>query len=97
MKQVRYVTAEEAVKVIKSGDRVHLSGVAVTPHRLIKAMVERGRAGEIYGVKIQHIHIEGPVDYANPEFEGIFVQTCANRPRPATLIIYRFFSVKLKN
>ncbi len=72
MKQVRYVTAEEAVKVIKSGDRVHLSGVAVTPHRLIKAMVERGRAHEIYDIKIQHIHIEGPVDYANPEFEGIF-------------------------
>jgi len=72
MKQVRYVTAEDAVKVIKSGDRVHLSCVAVTPHRLIKAMVERGRAGELYDVKIQHLHIEGVVDYANPEFEGIF-------------------------
>ena len=72
MKQVRYVTAEDAVKVIKSGDRVHLSGVAVTPHKLIRAMVERGRAGEIYDVKIQHIHIEGAVEYANPEFEGIF-------------------------
>ncbi|MEI6679433.1 MAG: acetyl-CoA hydrolase/transferase C-terminal domain-containing protein, partial [Mariniphaga sp.] len=72
MKQVKYVTANEAVKVIKSGDRVHLSGVAVTPHPLIKAMVERGRAGELVDVKIQHIHIEGIVDYANPEFEGIF-------------------------
>ena len=72
MKQVRYVTAEEAVKVIKSGDRVHLSCVAVTPHKLINAMVERGRAGELYDVKIQHLHIEGVVDYANPEFEGIF-------------------------
>ncbi len=73
MKQVRYVTAEEAVKVIKSGDRVHLSGVAVTPHKLIKAMVERGRAGELYDVKVQHIHIEGAVEFANPEFEGVFV------------------------
>lgn len=72
MKQVRYVKAEEAVKVIKPGDRVHLSGVAVTPHKLIRAMVERGREGELYDVKIQHIHIEGAVDYANPEFEGIF-------------------------
>jgi len=35
-------------------------------------MVERGRAGEIRDVKIQHIHIEGTVEYANPEFEGIF-------------------------
>lgn len=72
MKQVRYVTAEDAVKVIKSGDRVHLSSVAVTPQRLIKAMVERGRAGELYDVKVQHLHIEGPIAYADPEFEGIF-------------------------
>ena len=72
MKQIKYVSPEEAVKVIKSGDRVHLSSVAVTPHTLIKPLVERGRNGELYDVKIQHIHIEGQVDYANPEFEGIF-------------------------
>ncbi|WP_430971959.1 acetyl-CoA hydrolase/transferase family protein [Sunxiuqinia rutila] len=73
MKQIKYITPEEAVKVIKSGDRVHLSSVAVTPHTLIKPMVERGRAGELYDVKIQHIHVEGELEYANPEFEGIFV------------------------
>ncbi len=73
MKQIKYVTPEEAVKVIKSGDRVHLSSVAVTPHTLIKPMVERGRNGEIYDVKIQHIHVEGALEFANPEFEGIFV------------------------
>lgn len=73
MKQIKYVTAEEAVKVIKSGDRVHLSSVAVTPHALIRPMVERGRRGEIYDVKIQHLHIEGVVEFANPELEGVFV------------------------
>ncbi len=72
MKEVKYVSAKEAVSVIKSGDRVHLSAVAVTPLKLIDAMVERGRAGEIKNVTIQHIHIEGPVEFANPEFEGIF-------------------------
>jgi acyl-CoA hydrolase len=72
MKPINFVTPEEAVKVIKTGDRVHLSGVAVTPHVLIKPMVERGRRGEIKDVTIQHIHIEGQVDYANPEFEGVF-------------------------
>lgn len=66
------VTPEEAVKVIKSGDRVHMSSVAVTPHCLIKAMVERGRRKEFKNVSIQHIHTEGCVEYANPEFEGIF-------------------------
>lgn len=73
MKQIKYITPEEAVKVIKSGDRVHLSSVALTPHTLIKPMVERGRSGDLYDVKIQHLHIEGDVEYANPEFEGIFV------------------------
>lgn len=72
MKQIKYVSPQEAVKAIKSGDRVHLSSVAVTPITLINAMVDRGRNGELYDVKIQHIHIEGKVDYANPEFEGIF-------------------------
>jgi acyl-CoA hydrolase len=67
------ISAEEAVKVIKTGDRVHLSSVAVTPHKLIKAMVERGRNKEFYDVKIQHIHIEDKVDFADPEFEGVFV------------------------
>lgn len=72
MKHIKYVSPQEAVKVIKSGDRVHLSSVAVTPHTLIKPMVERGRNGELYGVVIQHIHVEGNIEYANPEFEGIF-------------------------
>ncbi|SFD74573.1 acetyl-CoA hydrolase/transferase family protein [Thermophagus xiamenensis] len=70
--QYKTVSAEEAVKVIKSGDRVHLSSVAVTPHALINAMVERGRKGEFHDVKVQHIHTEGPAPYADPELEGVF-------------------------
>ncbi len=71
--QYKSVSAEEAVKVIKSGDRVHLSSVAVTPLKLIDAMVARGRNKEFTDVKIQHLHIEGKVDFGDPEFEGIFV------------------------
>ncbi len=66
------VSAEEAVKVIKDGDRVHLSSVAVTPRVLLDAMVDRGRRKEIKNVTIQHIHTEGTACYADPEFEGIF-------------------------
>ncbi|MDY0282394.1 MAG: acetyl-CoA hydrolase/transferase C-terminal domain-containing protein [Salinivirgaceae bacterium] len=71
--EYKSISAEEAVKVIKTGDRVHLSSVAVTPHKLIKAMVERGKNKEFYDVKVQHIHIEDKVDFADQEFEGIFV------------------------
>jgi acyl-CoA hydrolase len=72
MKQINFISAEEAVKVVKSGDRVHMSSVAVTPHPLINALVERGRRGELRNVRIQHIHTEGPAPYADQEFEGIF-------------------------
>jgi len=69
---IKIISAEEAVKVIKSDDRVHLSSVAVTPHHLINAMVERGKNKEFRNITVQHIHTEGPAPYADLEFEGIF-------------------------
>ena len=69
---IKFVTPEEAVKAIKSGDHIHLSSVASAPQCLIKAMCERGRAGELKDVHIHHLHTEGPAPYADPEFEGVF-------------------------
>ena len=69
---IKFTSAEEAVKVIKTNDRVHLSSVAVTPHHLINAMVERGKKKEFKNVRIQHIHTEGPAPYADRDLEGIF-------------------------
>lgn len=70
--QMKFTTAEEAVKVIKSGDHVHLSSVASAPQCLIRAMVARGANKEFQNVHIHHLHTEGPAPYAAPEFEGIF-------------------------
>jgi acyl-CoA hydrolase len=72
MKSIKFISAAEAVKVVKSNDRIHLHSVAVTPHPLIGALVERGRNKEFRNVRIQHIHTEGPAPYADQEFEGIF-------------------------
>ncbi|NJN26407.1 MAG: acetyl-CoA hydrolase/transferase family protein [Cyclobacteriaceae bacterium] len=69
---IKFTSAEEAVKVIKTNDRVHLSSVAVTPHHLIDAMVARGKCGAFKNVRVQHIHTEGAAPYADPEMEGIF-------------------------
>lgn len=66
------VTPAEAVKVIKSGDHVHLSSVASAPQCLINAMCDRGRAGELKDVHIHHLHTEGAAPYAEAEFEGVF-------------------------
>lgn len=72
MKKIRFVSAEEAVKSVKSGDHVHLSSVASAPRLLIDALCERGRAGELHDVRIHHLHTEGPAPYSGSEFEGIF-------------------------
>lgn len=72
MTTIKFTTPEEAVKVIKSGDTVHLSSVASAPQCLIKAMCARGAAGELKNVHIHHLHTEGPAPYAAPEFEGVF-------------------------
>jgi acyl-CoA hydrolase len=72
MKNIKFVSAAEAVKVVKSNDRVHLHSVAVTPHPLIQALVERGKNKEFRNVRIQHIHTEGPAPYADTDMEGVF-------------------------
>ncbi len=72
MSKIHFVTPAEAVKVIKSGDHVHLSSVASAPQCLIKAMCERGANGELKNVHVHHLHTEGPAPYAAPEFEGVF-------------------------
>ena len=40
----RYVSAEEAVSTIRSGDRVFIQSVAAAPQRLIAAMTARAGA-----------------------------------------------------
>ena len=72
MAEIKFTTAEKAVKVIKSGDHIHLSSVASAPQCLIKAMCERGRNGEFKDVHVHHLHTEGPAPYSEAEFEGVF-------------------------
>jgi acyl-CoA hydrolase len=71
-KTYKAVSADEAVKVVKSGDHVHLSSVASAPQTLIKALCARGDAGELRDVYIHHLHTEGPAPYTEARYEGIF-------------------------
>ena len=66
----KYVTAEEAVKFVKSGDRVYVQAAAATPTVLTKALTER--ASELKDVEICHLHTEGDAPYANPELKDSF-------------------------
>jgi len=64
----RVTTAEEAVEVIKSGDRIFLTGNCSVPQKLLAALVDR--AQELENVEVCHALTIGASDYVAPEMEG---------------------------
>ncbi|MBI5837690.1 MAG: acetyl-CoA hydrolase/transferase family protein [Candidatus Eisenbacteria bacterium] len=66
----KFVTPQEAVSVIQSGDRVFVHSVAAAPQRLIDAMT--ARAPELRDVEIVHLHTEATAPYAAPEVADSF-------------------------
>ncbi len=69
---LKFISADDAVKVVKSGDHIHLSSVASVPKVLVEALIRRGDAGELRDVRIHHLHTEGAAPYTEPKYEGIF-------------------------
>ena len=63
----RGVTAEDAVSVITSGMRVFSHGAAATPRPLLDALSART---DIEGVRLFHLHTEGPAPWCEPECGG---------------------------
>ncbi|MBC7537461.1 MAG: acetyl-CoA hydrolase/transferase family protein [Bacteriovorax sp.] len=66
----KYVTADEAVREIKSNDKVFIHSAASTPEELVRAMVRR--FSELRDVDIYHIHTEGDCSYAKDEYKESF-------------------------
>ncbi|KAA0281349.1 MAG: acetyl-CoA hydrolase/transferase family protein [Chloroflexi bacterium] len=66
--QSRATTAQEAVKTIKSGDRVFLTGNVSVPQKLLAALVEY--APNLKDVEICQALTVGATDYVSPEMEG---------------------------
>jgi len=66
----KLVSAEEAVKVIKSNDKVYIQAAAAAPQALIKAMTARHE--ELRNVEICQLHTEGEAPYADPELKDSF-------------------------
>lgn len=64
------VTAEQAVKIIKSNDRVYIQAAAAAPQELINAMSDRHE--ELKDVEVCHLHIEGETPYADPKYKNSF-------------------------
>lgn len=60
-----YVSAEEAVRLIKSRDRVFLHGSAATPLHMINALLKR--AGEVSQVELVSISTFGDIHWREPQ------------------------------
>lgn len=58
------MTADDAVKLIRSRTRVFVHGGAATPSVLLEALVRR--AGELEEVEMVHLHLEGPAPHGHP-------------------------------
>jgi 4-hydroxybutyrate CoA-transferase len=66
--QSRAVSADEAVRNIKSGQRVFLTGNCSTPQTVLAALVDY--APNLEDVEICQALTVGPADYVDPEMEG---------------------------
>ena len=67
----RFVSADEAVKIIKSGDKVFIHTAAATPAVLVDALAARG--SDLRDVELLSIHTEGPVPYADEKYTDSFI------------------------
>ncbi|SDD87283.1 acetyl-CoA hydrolase/transferase family protein [Riemerella columbipharyngis] len=66
----RYVSAEEAISVIKSGDKIFLHGSACTPNFLVDELARQ--ANRLKNVELVSITVQGNVECAKPQYADSF-------------------------
>ena len=65
----RATSADAVVSHVTSGMNVFVHGAAATPTPLLDALARRT---DLVGVKLWHIHLEGPLAFTGPEHTGRF-------------------------
>ena len=65
-----YSTAEKAVEIIESGNRIFIHGSAATPLSLVNALLKR--AGDIKDVELMAISTLGTINWNQPEVQKSF-------------------------
>lgn len=71
MSKLEFISADQAVCAVQSGDHIHLSSIASVPHILIEALCKRAR--DLRDVHFHHFHTEGPAPYGSKEFRRSFL------------------------
>ena len=64
MNNIQYTSVEEAVKMVKSGDRVFTHGSAATPLYVLNKLLKR--AGEINNIELVSISTFGDIEWKEP-------------------------------
>jgi acyl-CoA hydrolase len=67
---MKYITGEEVVSIIKSGNRVFVHGGAATPHFLLRKLAER--ASSLSNVEIVSISLQGDAIIADERYKDSF-------------------------
>lgn len=67
---VNYTTAEEALRLVQSGNRVFIHGSAATPVHLIRAL--QARHNELDNIELVSITNMGEIDFFKPEYRKSF-------------------------
>ncbi len=70
---VKYVSAAEALKLVKDGDHIYIQGSTSVPEALCQALADRG--GELHGVTVYSAFCvaKGPAPYCKPEYKEAFL------------------------
>jgi acyl-CoA hydrolase len=66
----KYMSADEAVKIIESGNRVFVHGSGATPQLLLRALAKR--AQELRNVELVAVSTLGELELAKPEYSESF-------------------------
>jgi len=67
---LKYIAAEDAVSVVKTGDRVFIHGSAATPVNLVQQLLNR--YDELKRVEIVSISTFGNIDFGDPKYKESF-------------------------
>lgn len=75
MKNPKILSAQQAVAIVNSGNRIFIQGAAMTPIKLIDALCER--YNELSDVEILQIHTEGNAKYTEEPYSKAFnINSC---------------------
>ncbi|MBP7184346.1 MAG: acetyl-CoA hydrolase/transferase family protein [Saprospiraceae bacterium] len=73
-RNIKYVSAAEALSVVKSGNRLFVHGSAMTPLFLLKELSKESY--RLQDVELVFITVQGDITVDQPQYEGIFNINC---------------------